>query len=91
MDFVRIAAGVKPNCPLGPRHQANTVTSFIDAEFVYGNTQSTSKRLRAFKGGLMKSTPAYRNIGKFNVSPVNERPTINPWRTIQTIALCDYI
>lgn len=64
MDFTRIMPGVKPNCPLGPRHQTNLVSSYIDASFVYGNTQSRMKRLRSFHGGKLKATSSYRSIGK---------------------------
>lgn len=64
MDFVRSVAGVKTNCPLGPRHQINVVSSFLDADIIYGHTLSTAKRLRTFNGGKLKSTKMYRNIGK---------------------------
>lgn len=64
MDFVRTMPGVKPNCLLGPRHQINQVSSYIDASQVYGNAQSTTKRLREFNGGRMKVQAGYRNMGE---------------------------
>ncbi|OTF77447.1 hypothetical protein BLA29_012125 [Euroglyphus maynei] len=63
MDFVRSTSGVKPNCPLGPRHQINVVSSFLDADCIYGGAISTTKRIREFTGGRLKSTKAYRQMG----------------------------
>ncbi|KAJ6223481.1 hypothetical protein RDWZM_002026 [Blomia tropicalis] len=75
MDFVRSMPGVKPNCLLGPRHQINQVSSFIDANFVYGNAQSTTKRLREFVGGRLKTQVGYRNMGFKDLLPMK---TQNP-------------
>ncbi|XP_017485324.1 PREDICTED: peroxidase-like [Rhagoletis zephyria] len=73
MDFVRTMPGVKPNCLLGPRHQINQVSSYIDASQVYGNAQSTTKRLREFNGGRMKVQAGYRNMGYKDLLPMKTR------------------
>ncbi|KPM10364.1 oxidase/peroxidase-like protein, partial [Sarcoptes scabiei] len=69
MDFVRSTAGAKPNCPLGPRHQINVVSAFLDADIIYGRTLATSKRLRKFVGGKLRSTQTYRTIGLKDLLP----------------------
>ncbi|UYV81041.1 hypothetical protein LAZ67_19002604 [Cordylochernes scorpioides] len=51
LDFARIWPGPKEGCPLGPRSQINTVSSFLDANFVYGSNQEVATRLREFRGG----------------------------------------
>ena len=44
----------------GPRTQINEITSYIDANWVYGNDEKIARRLRLFKGGLLKvSNPAW--------------------------------
>ncbi|XP_029825963.1 chorion peroxidase [Ixodes scapularis] len=70
LDFARILAGLRPSCTLGPRSQMNTLSSFIDAGFVYGGTQEIASRLREFSGGRLKSTPLYRDLGLKDMLPM---------------------
>lgn len=55
LNFIR--SGACPTCQLGPRQQTNKNTAFLDASHVYGNTQEQANELRAFVGGLMKTSP----------------------------------
>jgi len=52
MNVVRSAPC--PMCTLGPRQQANSVTSFIDGSTIYGSTYDTTHRLRLHDMGMMK-------------------------------------
>lgn len=70
MDFVRSLGGPKPNCPLGPKSQINSISSFIDANFVYGSSQDVANRLREFVGGRLKTTPLYRDLGIKDLLPM---------------------
>lgn len=46
-EFKRSLAALRPGCSLGPRTQLNTISSFVDASFVYGSTNSISVSLRS--------------------------------------------
>lgn len=59
LNFIR--SGVCPTCQLGPRQQLNKNTAFLDASHVYGNTQEQANQLRAYRGGLLKTS-----VGKNN-------------------------
>lgn len=54
LKFERSLAAIRPKCLLGLRAQINTITSPVDASFVYGSTKSQAARLRAFSGGRLK-------------------------------------
>ena len=60
LEFKRSLAGLRPRCSLGPRTQLNTITSFVDASFVYGSTKSASSSLRATRNGLLEEWPYFR-------------------------------
>ncbi|XP_075749279.1 chorion peroxidase [Rhipicephalus microplus] len=45
-------------CPLGPREQMNSRTSFIDASHIYGTNEDITNSLRSFVRGLLK----YREV-----------------------------
>ena len=51
MEFKRSIAGQRPHCALGPRVHVNTLTSAIDANFLYGSDESLARKLRSFSGG----------------------------------------
>lgn len=73
MDFLRSLAGVKPNCPLGPRSQQNSISSYIDANFIYGSTQEVASRLREFNGGRLKSSALYKEYGMKDLLPMKTK------------------
>ena len=56
------------NC-IGSRATFNSVTSHLDANFVYGSDQETAKKLRTFRGGLLKSNPVFRSRGLKDLLP----------------------
>ncbi|ESO91010.1 hypothetical protein LOTGIDRAFT_163526 [Lottia gigantea] len=56
MNFVRSieVTDKQKKCRSAAREQMNKLTSFIDASNIYGLTVDDGKKLRTFKGGLMK-------------------------------------
>lgn len=73
MDFKRSLAGLRPGCPLGPRTQLNTITSFIDASFVYGSRRSMTASLRRNSRGELNVWNYFRSQLKPLLPPqVNE-------------------
>ena len=54
---------------IGPRGPLNTLTSVVDASFVYGASKERADKLRAFKGGLLNSNPVHRAIGLKDLLP----------------------
>lgn len=62
-EFKRSLAGLRPGCSLGPRTQINTVTSFIDASFVYGSSRSMSVSLRRNNRGMLDTWNYFENDG----------------------------
>lgn len=69
LEFARSATGLKEQCKLGSRSTFNAVTSYIDANFVYGSDEETAASLRAFRGGLLRSNPHFRNRGLKDLLP----------------------
>lgn len=47
----------------GTRVQFNALTSYIDANFVYGSNPVVADSLRTFKDGLLRTVPAFHDIG----------------------------
>ncbi|XP_013422154.2 chorion peroxidase-like [Lingula anatina] len=56
MNFIRSLPTPNDKCELGYREQLNQVTSYIDASQVYGSTEEQARNLRAFSGGLLKTS-----------------------------------
>lgn len=56
MNFVRIKLACGPECYLGYANQANSVTHFIDASLVYGNSEAGAAFLRSFQYGKLRSS-----------------------------------
>ncbi|XP_063586936.1 uncharacterized protein LOC134764285 [Penaeus indicus] len=54
----------------GPRSQINQITSYIDANWVYGSNEDTANRIRLHRGGLMKSLPVFREYGMKDLLPL---------------------
>ncbi|CAH0392630.1 unnamed protein product [Bemisia tabaci] len=62
VNFVRSLAGVRPDCRLGYRVQTNALTSYIDANFVYGSNEKIGSLLREFKEGKLRTMPIYEGL-----------------------------
>ncbi|GFT68225.1 chorion peroxidase [Nephila pilipes] len=75
MNFARSLAGLQPGCRLGPRWQINAISSYIDGNFIYGSNEEVASRLREFKGGRLKTSPLYRNLGLKDLLPMK---TVDP-------------
>ncbi|BES88141.1 Animal haem peroxidase [Nesidiocoris tenuis] len=69
MNFARSLAGVRPGCRLGSRVQINMLTSYIDANFMYGSNYRVADSLRTLQGGQLKTVPAFRNVGLKPILP----------------------
>jgi hypothetical protein len=54
----------------GPRVQTNTATAYIDANFVYGSDVRLADELRLLKGGLLKTLPAFSDLGLKDLMPL---------------------
>ena len=55
MNFVRSMPGARADCRFGFAEQNNELTHWLDGSQIYGSTDSVAKKLRAFKGGKMRS------------------------------------
>ncbi|GIX91612.1 peroxidase [Caerostris extrusa] len=75
MNFARSLAGLQPGCRLGPRWQINAISAYIDGNFIYGSNEEVNSRLREFKGGRLKTSPLYRNLGLKDLLPMK---TVDP-------------
>ncbi|KAG9510778.1 Chorion peroxidase, partial [Fragariocoptes setiger] len=75
LKFNRSLAAIRPKCLLGLRSQINTVTSPIDANFVYGSTKSMADRLRKFKDGKMRVWNYFKDL---NLKPLLPPQEDNP-------------
>ncbi|KAK4320758.1 hypothetical protein Pmani_008413, partial [Petrolisthes manimaculis] len=70
ISMVRSVPGVRYGCKLGPRTQINQITSYIDANWVYGSDDKHAKRIRLSRHGLMKSLPVFREYGMKDLLPL---------------------
>lgn len=55
---------------IGPRSHLNLISSVLDANWIYGSDKETADSLRSFKGGLLKSTPMFRQHGLKDLLPL---------------------
>ncbi len=69
LEFVRSGTGLKENCRLGSRSTFNAVSSFLDANFIYGSDDDTSIKLRTFHRGLLRSNPVFGGRGLKDLLP----------------------
>ncbi len=60
-----------------PRQQLNTITSFLDGSMIYGSDATRAASLRAFSGGLLKTSSG-------NMLPLNTAGLANDNATHQT-------
>ncbi|CAA9994899.1 unnamed protein product [Nesidiocoris tenuis] len=51
------------------RVQINMLTSYIDANFMYGSNHRVADSLRTLQGGQLKTVPAFRNAGLKPILP----------------------
>lgn len=71
-----------------PRQQVNLITSFMDASMVYGSDVETAASLRAFTGGLMKTSEGnllpVGDDGQFQAGDIraNENPGLISLQTL---------
>lgn len=54
---------------LGTRSTMNTITSILDANFVYGASKESADKLRTFQGGFLASNPENRHLGLKDLLP----------------------
>jgi hypothetical protein len=54
----------------GPRAQTNTATAYIDGNFLYGSNVRLGDELRLLKSGLMKTLPAFSDLGLKDLMPL---------------------
>jgi len=53
----------------GSRSTLNSITSVIDANFIYGSSKEMANKLRSFSGGLLKSNSVHRHKGMKDLLP----------------------
>ena len=53
----------------GSRSTLNSITSVIDANFIYGSSKEMANKLRAFSGGLLRSNSVHRHKGMKDLLP----------------------
>uniref|UniRef100_A0AC35GWR1 Peroxidase n=1 Tax=Panagrolaimus sp. PS1159 TaxID=55785 RepID=A0AC35GWR1_9BILA len=72
MPYPRTITAAREGCPLGPREQANSATSFLDASTIYGSTKQKAKQLRAFRNGqlLTTSKASFGDIFPTTIDPI---------------------
>lgn len=75
LKFDRSLAAIRPKCLLGLRAQINSVTSPVDASFVYGSTKALADRLRKKVDGKMKVLNYFE---KLKLKPLLPPKTENP-------------
>ncbi|XP_014255974.1 lactoperoxidase-like isoform X2 [Cimex lectularius] len=73
MNMARSLAGVRPGCRLGSRTQINMLTSYIDANFMYGSNFRTADSLRVLQSGLMKTLPKFAHLGLKPLLPLKTK------------------
>uniref|UniRef100_A0A6G1SPA2 Peroxidasin n=1 Tax=Aceria tosichella TaxID=561515 RepID=A0A6G1SPA2_9ACAR len=57
MNFVRLSPALQPSCSMGPVQAMNKHSSYLDGSSIYGSNTGTLRRLRAYRGGLLRSQP----------------------------------
>jgi len=76
ISLTRSRPGLTENCKLGPRTQINEISSYLDANWIYGNDEAIRDRIRLFKGGLLKALPVFREFGLKDMLPLKlENPS----------------
>ncbi|VDM73874.1 unnamed protein product [Strongylus vulgaris] len=52
LPHTRTMVAPKSGCALGPREQANLVSSYLDGSMIYGSNAERAKQLRSFNQGI---------------------------------------
>ncbi|KAG9509646.1 Lactoperoxidase [Fragariocoptes setiger] len=55
MHFTRASPGLQPGCSLGPVQAINKISSYMDANLVYGSGIKAAQRLRTYSQGQLRS------------------------------------
>ncbi|XP_011500916.1 PREDICTED: peroxidase-like [Ceratosolen solmsi marchali] len=55
LNYVRSLAALRSDCSFGPAEQMNQVSHFLDGSTIYGSTLALAYKLRAYKGGLLRT------------------------------------
>ena len=55
INFVRAKSAPSLDCQPGPLQQVNQITHWLDGSMIYGSSESTTKSLRLYEGGRLKS------------------------------------
>ena len=55
INFVRAISAPSLDCKPGPLQQVNQITHWLDGSMIYGSSESTTKSLRLYEGGQLKS------------------------------------
>lgn len=56
LNYVRSALSLQPGCNYGPAQQFNQATSILDLSQLYGHTNESQNKMRAFTNGLLKTS-----------------------------------
>ena len=67
INLVRSPNGLRNDCTLGTRSSLNVLSSILDGNTVYSNSEETIEKLRSFKGGEFRVLPVFE---KFNHKPL---------------------
>lgn len=75
INFVRSPNGLRENCALGPKVTFNILSSILDGNTVYSNSEETSEKLRSFRRGQFKTLPVFEKMGHKPLLPLRlEKP-----------------
>ena len=72
----------------GSRSTFNTVTSYLDASFVYGTSEDTAHSLRTNSGGLLKTNPVLSKLGLKELLPPKLDKSEGPCKPLSNDLLC---
>ncbi|KAF2353932.1 hypothetical protein FHG87_015313, partial [Trinorchestia longiramus] len=70
ISVTRSRPGLTSKCKLGPRTQINELSSYLDGNWIYGNNDAIARRIRLYKGGLLKALPVFREFGLKDMLPL---------------------
>jgi len=71
-DFKR--SQTRRTCDSSSFEQINSITSFVDASFVYGSTASENEHLRSHQGGKLRMNFENRRLSHYGTLPKDLQP-----------------